>query len=129
MVKLFYVAVGGAAGSLARYGLSGLAQRVFGPRFPAGTLAVNVLGCLLIGVVFGLLLSNRLLLSPQVQAMVLVGVLGGLTTFSTFGYETFELISDGQWAAAIGNILLNNGLGLAGVFVGYRLAERGFAGV
>ena len=87
---------------------------------PLGTLLVNLLGCLLIGLLVPWMLEVRVV-RPEVRAFVLVGVLGGLTTFSTFGYEVFALINDGQWGRAGWIVFLNNGVGIALVLVGYRL--------
>lgn len=123
MINILYVAVGGAVGAVLRYGISGLSKVVLVGRFPLGTLAVNLLGCLLIGLLTPLMLNERLV-RPEYRLLVLVGILGGLTTFSTFGYETFELLNDGQWARAGWNIALNNVLGIALVLIGYRIAEK-----
>jgi len=85
-------------------------------------MAVNIIGCFVIG------LCGALLAGPYLRAefrpFILIGVLGSFTTFSTFGYETFELVNEGQFAKAGLNILLNNLLGLAAVFIGYRLTEQ-----
>ncbi|MCG3177865.1 MAG: putative fluoride ion transporter CrcB [Phycisphaerae bacterium] len=125
MIQILWVALGGAVGSVLRYGVTALSKVLFEGRFPIGTLTVNLVGCLLIGLLTPLML-NKGLVSPNVRLLVLVGVLGGLTTFSTFGYETFMFINDGQWARAGWNIALNNVLGIALVLVGYRIAERVF---
>lgn len=91
MLKLFALAAAGAAGTLARYGLSGWVQRLVRETFPWGTLAVNLAGCLAIGVVMGLV-RERQLLSPEARTVLVVGFLGGFTTFSAFGYETLERV-------------------------------------
>jgi CrcB protein len=111
-MKLLAIGLGGAFGALARYGLSGLLQR--GAAFPVGTLAVNVLGCFLIGVLF-----ERL--GPGARQFVVVGVLGGFTTFSAFGYETLELLRGGEPRLALANVAANVVLGVGAVLVG-RLA-------
>jgi CrcB protein len=96
MNKWLLIAAGGALGSLLRYALQGWAQRLAGGNFPAGTLAVNLIGCLLIGVLSGAF-SGPLLIREEYGIGLTVGVLGGFTTFSTFGLETFILANAGQW--------------------------------
>ena len=89
---------------------------------PAGTLTVNILGCLFIGLLGGLS-ESRNLLSQEARALLLIGVLGGFTTFSTFGYETVQLLRDGQSLAAFSNIGLQVCLGLAAVWIGYSISQ------
>ncbi len=84
---------------------------------------VNVLGCIAIGGL-GAWLAGPTLVRPEHRAALLIGLLGAFTTFSTFGWETFELMNDGQFTRAGVNVLMSNGLGLAGVWLGYRLAEQ-----
>ncbi len=123
MLNILYVGVGGAVGAALRYGISGLSRVWFEGRFPVGTLAVNLLGCLAIGLLTPVMLEHRLV-SPHVRLLLLTGLLGGLTTFSTFGYETFELVNDGQWWQAGLNVVLNNVLGIALVLIGFRITEK-----
>ena len=107
MIKLFLVGAGGFFGSVSRYILSGLVYRILGNTyFPYGTLAVNVLGCLLIGF-FGGLSESRQLFSPEIRLLIFIGFIGGFTTFSTFGYEVFNFTRDGQIIASLSNILLH----------------------
>lgn len=118
MSRLFLLAAGGAAGTLARYGVSVWADRAARGVFPAGTMAVNLAGCFLIGALWALF--ERSLISPGQRLFLMTGFLGGFTTFSTFGLETFSLMRDGEyWAAAL-NAAVNNiagvGLVLAGFF-------------
>ncbi|HET9512405.1 MAG TPA: fluoride efflux transporter CrcB [Gemmatimonadales bacterium] len=117
------VAAGGAVGAVLRYGLSGLVQGRTGPVFPYGTLAVNVVGCLLMGVISELA-ESRGALEPGTRALITVGVLGGFTTFSAFGNETLNLLRDGERALAAGNIAANLILALAAVWAG-RAAAAG----
>ena len=117
MVKILLVGLGGFLGAVARWGVAGAVQRVAGSSFPAGTLAVNVLGCAAIGVLMGLVTSYSLL-GPEARAFLLVGVLGAFTTFSTFGWETLALLSDGEWLPAFLNVALNVLVGLGAVFAG-----------
>ena len=115
------VGAGGFLGALARYGLSGIVHRFFPQTtFPVGTLTVNLLGCLLIGVLAGLV-ESRQLLGPEARVFAMIGLLGGFTTFSTFGYETFALLRDGENLRATANVGLSVVLGLAFVWLGYVL--------
>jgi len=115
------VGSGGFLGALARYGLSGLVHRqVPLATFPYGTLAVNLLGCLVIGVLAGLA-ESRQLFGPEFRTFALIGILGGFTTFSTFGYETFAMLRDDEHLRAAANIGMHVILGLALVWLGYAL--------
>lgn len=122
-----WVGCGGFAGSVLRYGLSGLVQRQLPlSTFPYGTLAVNLTGCLVIGCVAGLA-EARQLLGPGARTFVLVGVLGGFTTFSTFGYESLSLLREGEQTRAAANVLAHVALGLAAVWLGHALATTRWA--
>ena len=120
--KILILAVAGAAGTLARYGLAGLVQRAAGTAFPWGTLAVNIVGCLGFGVVWSLA-EDRLLISPETRTLVLVGFLGAFTTFSSFAFETGQFLRDGQWWFVLANIAAQNVLGVAAVLAGMALAR------
>ena len=118
------IAGGGAIGSIARHAVNVLADATgLSARFPAGTLIVNVAGCFLIGALAGLLAANRIEMPLQWRQFVFVGLLGGFTTFSSFGLDTFAL-SRTQPGAALANVLLHVALGLAAVWIGYALASR-----
>lgn len=117
-MNIVYVAVGGMLGAVARYVLGGLIHRAYPGTFPLGTLVINVLGCIVIGLLTTLA-DDRGVLSPQMRLFLFIGVLGGFTTFSTFGYETFALLRDGWFRAAITNMLANVVLGLGGVWLGH----------
>ncbi len=117
MLKLLIVGLGGFFGAIARYGLSSWVQRRYPTAFPIGTLAVNMLGCFLIGFLMHLI-TTRTWITPQMRFLLVVGFLGSLTTFSTFGYETLTLLEKGDWRLAMGNMLLNMTLGLIAVFAG-----------
>lgn len=125
MTKLILIAAAGGAGSLLRFGLSGWAQKVGNSSFPLGTLLVNVLGCLMIGLLTALF-TGPYPLREELRFAILVGLLGGFTTFSTFAWETTVLMNDGQWARAGMNILLSNVLGLGAAWWGYRMGQSCF---
>lgn len=124
MVKLLWIAAGGSVGAVLRYAVSGWVQRPAGATtFPIGTLTVNVVGCLAMGLLYAVFAGHSLI-REEYRLAILVGVLGGFTTFSTFGYETFALINDRQFARAAVNVLLSNAAAIAAVWLGYRLGER-----
>lgn len=125
LTKVLLVAFGGAIGSVLRYTVGGWIQERAGSSFPYGTLAINVSGCFFIGFL-GMLFTGPLLIREEYRIAVLVGILGGFTTFSSFGRETLMLSNDRQFGFAVANILLSNGLGLLAVWSGHRLAERWF---
>jgi CrcB protein len=122
MLKLTLIFVGSGVGGLLRYGLSGWVHRLFNGTFPIGTLAVNIVGCLLIGFLSAAF-SGPLLIREEYRVGLIVGILGGFTTFSAFGIETFAFLNDGQHVRAAANVLLSVGIGLVAVWAGYRLAE------
>jgi CrcB protein len=111
------IALAGAAGALARYGLEGLVSRRTGGSFPWGTLSVNVSGSFLLGVLFTLL-AERLAVAPWVRPSITIGFIGAYTTFSTLTFETYRLAEDGAWLLAAANVLGSIALGLAAVYAG-----------
>ncbi|MBE7558083.1 fluoride efflux transporter CrcB [bacterium] len=121
-LKLGSIALAGAAGTLLRFALSGIVQRWAGAGFPWGTLAVNVLGCFLFGVVW-MLAENRLVISGETRLIVLVGFMGAFTTFSTFAFETGELLRESEYLLAAGNVLVQNGLGIVALFLGWAIGR------
>lgn len=123
IVKLMLIAFGGAFGSAMRYLVSGWTQKLSETAFPIGTMAVNVIGCLCIGVL-GAIFASPFSPREEYRLALAIGVLGGFTTFSTFGLETFELINDREFARAGINILATNACCLAAVWIGYRLTEK-----
>jgi len=125
--ELLLIGVAGALGTLSRYALSGWAYRLLGERLPWGTLAVNVLGCFLLGLVMQVGLSTDAL-SRTARVAITVGFLGAFTTFSTFGYETMKAIEDGAWGAAGLNVALNLVVGFLAVAVGFGLARQVWGG-
>lgn len=117
-MQLILIALGGALGSLCRYGLSTTVQRFSSPFFPYGTFVVNVLGCLVFGIIIGAA-RQRFVLGPSERAFLLIGVLGGFTTFSTFTYETFALLQDGEFVRALVNAGGQLICGLVALWAGY----------
>ncbi len=119
MNNLLFVALGGSIGAVFRYLISIMMIQVFGSAFPFGTLVVNTIGSFLMGVIYALgQVSN---VSPELKALVGVGLLGALTTFSTFSNETLLLMQQGQWLKSLINIALNLGLCLFMVYLGQQL--------
>jgi CrcB protein len=113
MTRVLLIGIGGFVGSVLRYWLSGLAQDLArASLFPWGTLAVNLLGCLAIGVV-AQLAESRGAFSAETRLLVATGLLGGFTTFSAFGNETLLLLRDAERGLALANVLANVILGLA----------------
>ena len=122
LINAVAVGSGGFFGALARYGLSGLVQRQIPlATFPYGTLVVNLLGCLAIGVISGLA-DSRQLFGPEFRLFALIGILGGFTTFSTFGYETFAMLRDAEYLRAAASVGVQVLGGLALVWLGYTIA-------
>jgi CrcB protein len=125
MFKLGLIAVGSAFGGVLRYAVQGWGQRLIEGAFPLGTLMVNVIGCFLIGFL-NAAFTGPLLIREEYRIALTVGVLGGFTTFSAFGWETFSLANDGQGIRSLANLLLSVTLGMTAVWGGYRMAERWF---
>jgi CrcB protein len=123
MRTILIIGLGGFTGSILRYLISGWILRLLDtPLFPYGTLGVNVLGCLAIGLLGGWA-DNAELFSPAARAFLLIGLLGGFTTFSTFGYETMALLRDKATLAAMLYVGLHLVLGFAAVALGYGLSN------
>ena len=112
----------GLVGTIGRIWITGLVGNRLGEAFPFGTLVVNCSGCLLAGIVF-CLGSERLVLGETTATILAVGLLGGFTTFSAYGLQTFSLIRDGNFALAAANVALSNILGLILVWAGYSLTR------
>lgn len=127
MNNWLFVAIGGAVGSVARYLLSNFVQRNSFGAFPLGTLFVNASGCLLIGYI-GAMVMGAAQPKDDYSLLLMVGVLGGYTTFSAFGWETISMLQNGEVSNALLNIVANNLIGLTGVWFGFR-AGKYFLGV
>jgi CrcB protein len=125
VLKLILIGLGGGVGAVLRYLISGWGQTFSDGTFPLGTIGVNILGCGLIGFL-GAAWAGPFAVREEYRLALMVGVLGGFTTFSSFGLETFSLLREGQRAAAIANVLASNLFGLLAVWVGFRLAARLF---
>jgi fluoride exporter len=111
----------GAIGALSRFGITKAATQLFGPIFPFGTLIANVAGCLIIGLIIPV--GAKLAIPKVLLSGLVVGFLGALTTFSSFGYATFELFREGAVGPAVANIGLNLVLGLLAVWMGVLLGR------
>ena len=120
--KLMGLALAGALGTLARYGLASFVQKASNQTFPVGTLAANLAGCFLAGLLWTLF-ESRWPVSGEMRSVVLVGFMGAFTTFSAFILETGLLARSSEWLYVVGNIFLQNGLGLAALTVGVVLGR------
>ncbi len=122
-MKIFLIALFGAIGTLARYGLQGVVQLRIGSVFPYGTLLINLSGCFLLGLI-GQLTLNRMLVSADVRMAIAVGFFGGYTTFSSFGWETAKMLEDGEWLRATTYVGTSVFAGILLSIVGIRLANK-----
>lgn len=123
MNQVIAIALGGAAGSVLRFWMSTGVYSLLGRAFPYGTLAVNVLGCLLMGFLF-VIFTDRLSGDGVLRAAILIGVLGGFTTFSAFSIETFNLIEDGELLKALLNMSASLVLCVSATWVGAVLGRQ-----
>ena len=123
MLESLLIAVGGGIGSAARYWVSGWVAQRFGETFPFGTLVVNVSGSLIIGFFAALTaVEGRFLVPPAFRQFVMLGILGGYTTFSSFSLQTLNLARDGEWLGAGANAVLSLVTCLVAVWLGHALA-------
>nr|BCX00664.1 MAG: putative fluoride ion transporter CrcB [Bacteroidota bacterium] len=122
MRTLLWLGLAGALGTLARYALSGWTYRIFNGSFPWGTLAVNVLGSAVLGLLMGLS-EGRMPISSDLRTALAIGFLGAFTTFSTFSYETLVLLQKALYLQGLSYIALNVLLGLGGVWLGYSIGR------
>jgi fluoride exporter len=121
-VRVIFLIVFGAAGTLARYGLDGWIQYRVGSVFPAGTLTINVLGCLILGAIgqFGL---NHITVSPDLRIGLTIGLMGGFTTFSTFGWDTVRMLEEGELTKALIYVAASVIGGLIAMMIGMRVGD------
>ena len=125
MIPWIAVAVGGAIGSVARHGVNRLVHQQWPLlRFPVATALVNIVGCCVIGLLAGLVITGRLPMRTNWREFVFVGILGGFTTFSTFGLDTMTLVRSGDTNQALANVLLQVICGVGGVYAGLVIVER-----
>jgi CrcB protein len=122
VVAYLWIALGAVAGASARYFISGFVARTFSTTFPYGTLVVNITGSVLLGF-FLILAGERLLLDPRWRLLIAIGFCGSYTTFSSYAFETFALMEQGQRLLMAVNILVSNALCLAGVMAGAAIAR------
>ena len=122
IMRLFLIGFAGFVGTIVRYWLSGTVARRYGETFPLGTLVVNLVGCFFVGL-FYCLMQERYLVNQTVRSIVLIGLLGGFTTFSSFGLQTFTLLRDQEITLALLYMVSSNVLGVILVWVGYSLAR------
>lgn len=120
---LWYIAVGSAVGGVSRYLLGGAIQRLMGTAFPSGTLVINISGSFLLGAIIRFAMDTPAI-SPEVRALLTIGLCGGYTTFSTFSFETAAMLEDGEWSRAALYIAASVGLSLLATFLGF-IAARG----
>ncbi|HJT26949.1 MAG TPA: fluoride efflux transporter CrcB [Pyrinomonadaceae bacterium] len=122
MQRTIFIALAGVIGTLTRYWLAGFVARQYGENFPWGTLIVNLIGSFLAGALYHLA-EERLLISPTARTVILIGLIGGFTTFSSYGLQTFTLLRDGQIGLATLNVAVSNVLGLLMVWMGYVVCK------
>ncbi len=127
MSRFLWICLGGAAGTGARYLMSGWAVGAFGASFPYGTLAVNVIGSFFAGLLMQVGLATPIL-SPTLRLALTTGVMGGFTTYSTFNYETIRYVQDGSWELAAANVSVTVAACLAAGFTGIAAGRWLFGG-
>ena len=120
--KIIWLIIAGALGTLARYGMASVVNKFNGYSFPLGTMTVNLVGCFVVGLLW-MLFENRWPVSDATRTIILVGFMGAFTTFSAFILETNHLLSSKEWMYGVGNIVLQNGLGILALFVGLKVGK------
>ena len=122
MKQAFFVFFGGGIGATSRYWLQGAVYRIVGTQFPYGTLLVNVLGCLAIGILMTVF-EERFLISPSLRLFLTIGILGGFTTYSSFSYETIVMLQEGNYFAGSANMVYTTLSCLGATWVGTILGK------
>ncbi|MFO7931753.1 MAG: CrcB family protein [Desulfosalsimonas sp.] len=122
ITRILLLSLAGAAGTLCRYGLTGLVQRFAGAGFPWGTLAVNITGCFLAGAGWAIF-ESKWPAAGQARVVVMIGFMGAFTTFSSYILETQQLMRAAEWIPAAGNFLMQNGLGFIALLCGISLVR------
>jgi fluoride exporter len=120
--KLLYLGLAGAFGTFARYFLSGFIQKNISTDFPIGTTVVNITGCILFGLLWAIM-EDRITISGQTRTIVFLGFFGAFTTFSSYAFETSQLLDESQWIWAAGNILIQNITGISGMIAGLAIGK------
>lgn len=120
MQKVLWIALAGALGTVSRYALGSMVQRIAGGSLPWGTWAVNIVGCFLFGLVVSLA-DKRFMLTPEARLIILTGFMGAFTTFSTFIFESGGMLSEAQWLPMIGNMAGQIIIGMGFLFIGLGL--------
>ena len=123
MALIWYIALGSALGGAGRYLVGELVQRSATTTFPTGTLAVNVTGCFLLGLIVRYAIETPTV-SPELRAFLTIGICGGYTTFSTFSFETARMLEDGEWTRAALYLALSVVVSLGAVFLGFAAARQ-----
>jgi fluoride exporter len=123
MSQLLLIAAGGATGAVLRFLVSGWVYAMLGRDFPYGTLVVNVFGSLIMGLCFALMVE-RMISGPEWRALIMIGLLGAFTTFSTFSIETLNLLEDGELLKAFSNMMLSVVLCLLSAWVGLAIGRQ-----
>jgi len=119
--KFIFLGIAGAAGTISRYLLSGIIQKLSSINFPLGTAAVNIIGCLIFGLLWAFT-ENRVI-TPQTRTIIFVGFFGAFTTFSSFMFETSKLMNDSQWFLGAVNIITQNIIGLVCILIGLAIGK------
>ena len=122
-MNVIYVGIGGCIGAIFRYLISIFSNKIFTYKLPVGTLIANILGAILIGAIMQITIKTDII-SPQMKLFLTTGIMGGLTTFSTFSYETMSLIEKGNITLGFTNIILNLFLSLGGVYIGEIIINK-----
>ncbi len=124
IIRLLYIAFGGAIGAVFRYGVSGFSHKILGAAYPWGTLTVNLIGSFVIGFLWGI--REKSILSSDIKSFIFIGILGSFTTFSSFSLETINLFRNGEIKFAIINILATNIFGILLAAFGFLLSQYFF---